>query len=237
VTRVVLFGARGRMGVLAAEEIASAEDFTLVAGVEREHHPELGPTSSGVPIIADGQPLPEADVWLDFSLAAPATLHAARAADLGMALVIAATGFSVAHAEQIQWYAKRCPLLLAPNLSAGVGAFENLAVSATRLLPDGFTSAMVETHHLTKKDAPSGTAIRIADRMAQFGERPEIHSIRGGGIPGEHRIHFIGADEELVLIHRAWSRRAFASGILRALRFIVRQPTGCYSVQDIYGLD
>jgi len=237
VIRVILFGACGRMGKIAAEEICSQRDLTLIVGVERSDYPELGLMQGKYPILTDGEELPESDVWLDFSLAGPAVVHARLAAEQGKALVIAATGFSSTEEEEIHWQAKRCPIMIAPNLSAGVGTLENVAVTATRLLPEGFEAVITELHHKTKKDAPSGTARRIADTMAKYGTRPEIHSVRAGGLVGEHRIHFIGAEEELILIHRAWSRRAFSSGIPRALRFIVRQPAGLYSHQDIYGLD
>jgi 4-hydroxy-tetrahydrodipicolinate reductase len=237
VIRVVLFGACGRMGTIAAGEIAGQEDFELVAGVERPNHPQVGGLIGSAPIVADEALLPDSDAWLDFSLASPSLLHARRAATLGKPLVIAATGFSSAETEEIEWLAKRCPLLVAPNLSTGVGALENLAVSATRLLSKEFDSAITETHHKTKKDAPSGTAKRIAERMAHFGSKPQVLSIRAGGAIGEHRVSFTGSEEELVIIHRAWSRRAFSSGVPRAVRFIVHQAAGLYSLQDIYGLE
>jgi len=237
VIRVVLFGICGRMGKIAMDEIQGQRDLTLVAGVERAGHPREGRKIGDIPVISDGDTLPESDVWLDFSLAGPAVTHARLAADQGKALVIGATGFSQAEEEEIHWQSKRCPIMVAPNLSAGVGALENVAVAATRLLPDGFEAIITELHHKTKKDSPSGTARRIADTMAKYGPRPEIHSIRAGGVVGEHRIHFLGAEEELILVHRAWSRRAFSSGIPKALRFIVQQMAGLYSHQDIYGLD
>ena len=235
--RVLLFGCRGRMGRIAALEIAEAEDLQLVAGVEREGSDYIPEEEETYPVIPDDGNYPEADVWLDFSLAEPAVRHAGLAANKGIPLVIAATGFSIADEEQMEWYSKRCPLLIAPNLSAGVGTLENIAVTATRLLPEGFEAVLTEIHHSAKKDAPSGTAKRLARRMGDFGVEPKIISVRAGGAVGEHRIHFIGANEELILTHRAWSRRAFSSGIPRALTFIVRQQVGLYSVQDIYGLD
>lgn len=232
--RVLLFGACGRMGRIAAAEVAGKSDLRLVAGVERTGHPDLGTEIAGAPLVADQGEFPESDVWLDFSLAAPALIHARRAADLARPLVVAATGFEPCEEDEFTRLARRCPILIAPNLSAGVGALESLAVQAMRLLPEGFEAVISELHHRAKKDAPSGTAKRIAERMGEFGRPPEIVSLRAGGAVGEHQIRFVGAEEELLLIHRAWSRRAFASGIARAIRFIAHQPAGFYSLQDIH---
>jgi len=237
VIRVLLFGAAGRMGTTACEEISRHADLMLVGGVERPDHPGIGMKIGDGVLVADGDLFPESDVWLDFSLAGPAVAHARAAASIGKAMIVAATGFGASEEEEIVWQAKLCPILLAPNLSAGIGMLENLAVAATRLIPDGFQAVMVETHHKTKKDAPSGTALRIVERMGKYGVKPEIQSIRAGGVVGEHRIQLYGAEEELIIMHRAWSRRAFSSGIPRAVRFIVRQPAGLYSLQDIFQLD
>lgn len=233
--RLLLFGALGRMGRMTSEELSKVEDISLSGAVEAPGHPGVGSMIEGVAVKADSEPYSEADVWLDFSLALPAMEHARRAAELGKPLAIAATGFTSTQEEEISWLAKRCPILLAPNLSAGVGVLENLAATASRMLPESFDASISEAHHRTKKDAPSGTAKRIAALMEAHSARPDIVSIRGGGAIGEHRVIFSGENEELLLVHRAWSRKAFASGVPRALRFIVRMQAGLYSHQDIYG--
>jgi len=225
------------MGRMSAEELLNHSDLTLVCGVEHPEHPEIGQTIGGAIVIADGESLPESDVWVDFSLAGPAIMHARRAAEENKPLLLAVTGFSPAEEEEVEWLARLCPILAAPNLSAGMGAMEYIAAAATRLLPESFDAVISETHHRTKKDAPSGTAKRLSERMARFGPKPEIFSIRAGMAVGEHRVQFIGQDEELILIHRAWSRRAFSSGIPRAVRFLFGRSAGLYTLEDIYELD
>lgn len=222
------------MGQLAAEEMLKADGFHLVGLVERPDHPELGKQFFDLPLLADEAALPEANVWLDFSLAAPAVTHAERAAEARVPVLIAATGFSEADIARIRRASERCPILISANLSTGVAALEELASETAKLLSDNFTSAIVETHHSAKKDAPSGTAKRLAERMRESGASPTIMSIRGGGVIGEHEIRFLGPDEEVILIHRAFSRRAFTGGITKALKFIAGQPAGLYAMQDVY---
>ncbi len=225
------------MGRITAAEIAVLSDISIINGIEYEGHPEIGNFVEGIPVIADCAGIPDADVWLDFSLAGPAVKHVRKAASLGKPFVLAATGYSIAEEEELLWHSKLCPLLVAPNLSAGIGALENICLQAARLLPQSFETGIVEIHHSSKKDAPSGTAKRIAERMSRYGQKPQILSMRAGGAIGEHQIRFVGKDEELIITHRAWSRRAFSSGVARALRFIVGKQAGYYTLQDIYTTD
>ncbi len=235
--RVILFGAGGRMGRLVAAELAEQGDMTLVAGVEIQGHPDIASTTSGAPVYTDGDELPEADVWVDSSLAGPALSHARKAADTGMPLVIAATGFSHEEESELEQLAGQCPILLAPNLSVGVGVLHHLAGDAARLLGDDFEPGVFELHHSAKRDSPSGTALRLAEQIAQEGTQPGIASLRAGGAVGEHRVHFVGPDEELVLVHRAWSRRAFSRGAPGAVRFIVGRKPGLYTLRDLFNPD
>jgi len=235
--RVLLFGICGRMGRITAAELSSIEGMAIVAGVERKDHPDIGSLVENIPVISEEADPPDADVWLDFSLAGPAVEHVRRAAASGKPVVVAATGFNANEEEELNWQSKLCPLLVAPNLSAGIGVLENLAAQAAHLLPETFDTGIVDLHHSTKKDSPSGTARRIASRIAEFRPKPQIVSLRAGGAIGEHQVRFVGSDEEVILIHRAWSRRAFSSGVERAIRFIVNQKLGHYTPQDIYSTD
>lgn len=225
------------MGRIVASELKTVEDIKIVAGVERQDHPEIDSMVEDVKVFSDAMEIPDADVWLDFSLAAPAMVHVRKAASVGKPVIVAATGFSPVDDEEFHWQSKLCPLLIAPNLSAGMGAMENICVQAAHLLPKTFDAGLVELHHKTKKDAPSGTALRIADKISAYKPVTEILSLRAGGAIGEHQVRFVGQDEEVIIIHRAWSRRAFSSGVERAVRFIARQPAGYYTPQDIYTTD
>ncbi len=232
---VVLFGARGRMGRLVAETYTASPRIHIIAGVERPAHPDVGRTIDGLLLFGSADSLPSADVWLDFSLASPSVEHALAAAELGMPLVVAATGFSNEQVEQLKQAAEHCALLLAPNLSLGVAAMDRLAALASKLLKGKFDAAIVETHHSTKRDTPSGTAKRLVETIAATSRiQPMVLSIRAGGVIGEHEIRFAGAEEELIIVHRAWSRRAFASGVERALEFVVNQAPGFYTLDDLY---
>jgi len=222
------------MGSLAAEAIASARDMELSAGVERRDLPDIGKRICGVKVIRDDQPYPSSDVWVDFSLREPALQHIRHAAKSNVPFIMAVTGFNTAEEQEIKRLAKRIPLMLAPNLSVGAAALERLSAQAAVWLDTGFDASIIEIHHKAKHDAPSGTAKRIAGAMKEVGAEAQIVSLRGGGAVGEHQARFIGADEEVVLIHRAWSRQAFAAGVLRAIRFIVHEPPRLYSPRDIF---
>jgi 4-hydroxy-tetrahydrodipicolinate reductase len=231
---VLLFGICGRMGRLAAEEISKADDLKLIAGVEYPGHQSLGSTVSGVLVQSDQDDYPAADIWFDFSLAAPATDHIERAALRGIPVVIGVTGFSTAQMETIRKHSSRIPILLAPNLSAGMGLMENLTSSAARLLPRDFETAIFELHHNRKKDVPSGTAKRLSDVLTEVGISAPITSMRAGGAVGEHQVRLVGESEEIVITHRAWSRKAFSSGVVPAIRFLIGRGPGLYTTADIY---
>ncbi|MDP8237535.1 MAG: dihydrodipicolinate reductase C-terminal domain-containing protein [Candidatus Hatepunaea meridiana] len=237
--RVILFGAVGRMGKLVIEELQEQVDMTIVAGVEHPEHDSIGTSINDIPIIADGKELPEADVWVDFSFGEPALEHIRRASELGMPIVMPATGFDDKAIREIDKLSVSCPILMTPNLSTGIGVMERLIGDASRLFGNDFDPVLSEIHHTAKRDAPSGTALRLAQQVITDVEPPPIQIVsqRAGGAVGEHQIRFVGKDEELVITHRAWSRRAFSRGVPRAIRFIVEKESGMYSTTDMYGED
>lgn len=222
------------MGSLVIEALASAPDIDLVAGVESPDHPAIRAGNTDIPFYPDGVKLPEADVWLDFSLAEPAMHHAAQSAEKQVPLVIAATGFKASDNDRLKHHADLCPILLAPNLSIGIAALDRIAGNAAEILGNEFDSAILEIHHNTKVDKPSGTALRLAETLNSEGLKPEISSLRIGGAIGEHRVYFTGSDEELIITHRAFSRKAFSRGATRAIRFIHEKETGLYTIQDMF---
>ncbi len=227
--RVILFGAQGRMGRLVTDVLAKQEDMSLVAGVERSDHPNV---DHGINL--DGDELPQADVWIDFSIGDAVISHLRQASKQSVPLIIAATGFDAEVMKEIENSSKRSPILIAPNLSIGIGVMDRIIGMTTQYTRNDFDPVIFEMHHTAKKDAPSGTAKKLADTIATEGREAPIASLRAGGAIGEHRVHFVGQDEELIITHRASSRQAFSSGVPRAVRFIVGRAPGLYSIRDMF---
>jgi 4-hydroxy-tetrahydrodipicolinate reductase len=212
----------------------------------------------GVPIGADaGAALTRDRLLVEFSVPEASLEHLRLVADTGARAVIGTTGFSAAQREQIAALARRAAILVAPNMSVAVTlAFKVLAIMA-KALGDDYDVEITEIHHRFKKDAPSGTALRMAEVVAQaLGRdlaqtavydrhdrlvertRKEIGmaALRSGDVVGEHTVSFGTLGERLELTHRAHSRDTFARGALRAARFMVGRPPGLYSMHDVLGI-
>ena len=232
--KVVIFGVAGRMGSLVASGLNEIDDIQLVSGVECPGHYTIGSAIREAPVIADGVEIPAADAWIDFSIAGSALDHIRLASKLNIPIVVAATGFSHEDQTTIKSLAAHCPVLLAPNLSQGIGAMNKLLGDAANLLGEDFEPVICELHHSAKRDAPSGTAIHLSQQLKRTDRNVQITALRAGGAIGEHQVRFVGKNEELVITHRAWSRRAFSEGVPRAVRFIVQQKPGLYSIHDMY---
>jgi 4-hydroxy-tetrahydrodipicolinate reductase len=223
--RVLLVGARGRMGRAVAAAATQEPGLTIKAELVR-----------GDPIAPkiDG-----CDVVIDFS-SADATEAVCRACtEHRKALVLGTTGHSTLQKRSIAAAAQEIPIVFAANFSVGVNALFVLTRCAAELLGREFDVDVIEMHHRTKKDSPSGTAKRLVEILTEQGEvaRPvSTHSIRSGGIVGEHTIIFAGPGERLELTHRASSRETFAAGALRAARWIIDQPAGLYSMENVLSL-
>ncbi len=228
--KVILFGAAGRFGRLITAELNEHEDISLVACVESPGSEAIGKDN----IISDSDSLPEAHAWIDSTIATAAMEHIRRASIIGMPFVVATTGFTEENNQEIEQLANSFPILIAPNLSAGIGAMDQLVEDASKLLGNDFEPALFELHHSAKLDSPSGTALRLAENVKTNSKSPQIVALRAGGAIGEHRMHFVGKYEELIITHRAWSRQAFSRGVPRALRFIVNQPPGLYTIRNIH---
>ncbi len=240
-TRVLLIGAAGRMGQ-AIETAAAARNDTVIAA-----RCEAGDA------LEDS--IGDCEVVIDFTQASATERNCAVCLTNAKPLVIGTTGQSAAQKQLIEETAKSIPVLLAPNFSIGVNALFWLTRKAAELLGDSFDIEIVETHHRLKKDAPSGTAKRLAQiarevrgveeknlahgREGLVGERPRneigIHAIRAGDVVGDHTVLFATEGERLELTHKASSRATFALGALRAARWIVGQPAGLYNMEDVLG--
>jgi len=257
--RVLVVGACGRMGEQVRKWVERHDDLALAAALEAPHHPRLGEAiEGGVVVGTDARAaLDGVDVAIDFTTPA-ATLPTLRAAaDAGCAYVTGTTGLDAAQKAEIEELARRIPVVHAPNFSLSVNVLVHLAREAARLLGDGFDAELFEIHHAAKRDAPSGTALRLAEAVAEgqgaaaedqlvlgragdTGPRPRdaigVQALRGGDNPGEHTIYFVGTGERVELSHRSATRDHFASGAVRTAAWLIGRPPGLYPIEQVYGL-
>jgi 4-hydroxy-tetrahydrodipicolinate reductase len=247
------------MGERVRATLAEAPDATLAGALEGARHAALGTAlAEGVVVTADPrEAFAGADAVIDFSLPAASLAAVSAAAERGLAYVCGTTGFSPRERAALSEHAKRLPLVLAPNFSIAVHVLVHLAGEAARLLGPGFDAEIVELHHAAKRDAPSGTALRLAAALAsargqdldaalvlaregETGARPPgaigVQALRGGDNPGEHTVLLLGRGERLELVHRAATRDHFAAGALHAARWARRQPPGLYGMEDVLAL-
>jgi 4-hydroxy-tetrahydrodipicolinate reductase len=266
VIELVVAGAAGRMGGRIVALARDAPDLRVVGAFERPGHPALGRDvgevagggAIGVPIVAEpGDLLRGGRVLVEFTAPEPSVEHARLAAAVGAGAVVGTTGLEPRQVDEIRRLASRAAILLSPNMSVGVNlAFRVLAMMA-KALGDDYDVEITEIHHRMKKDAPSGTAAKMAEviagalgrrieevgvygRHGLVGERGRkeigVHALRGGDVAGEHTVVFSTVGERLELTHRAHSRDTFAQGALRAVRFVAGAPPGLYSMHDVLGL-
>lgn len=246
------------MGERVRDAIARDEDSVLVAAIENAEHPGAMLPVDGLQVEHDAaKAFAKAQVVIDFSVPS-ATLSALdAAASQTLPYVCGTTGLSDAERERMARYAEKIPLVWAANFSVSVNVLFHLTRRATELLGDGYDAEIVELHHRAKRDAPSGTALHLAERVAEAreqklakqlvaerygdtGARPEgaigVQTLRGGDAPGEHTVYLIGQGERLELTHRAATRDHFAAGALRAAKWAVAQSPGLYGMEDVLGL-
>ena len=263
--RVAISGVAGRMGRHVLEQVLMSSDLRLVGTLEGSRHPELGSDAgamagrpTGVRLTDDvTTALAHANVLVDFSTP-DATVNVLReAARMGVACVVGTTGLAPEASAALDEAARAVPVVAAPNMSAGVLVLGHVLREALRLLGPGYDVEIVEAHHRQKADAPSGTALRLAEiaasargasledvaqhgRVGNTGPRSEreigLHAVRGGDIVGEHTVYLVGDGERLELVHRAHSRLVFAAGALRAARWVVGRAPGKYGMAEVLGL-
>lgn len=266
VTPVIVLGAAGRMGQMLLECIATSEEpFQLVAAIERPGHAESGKDLSNLTAAAppgfkltDAFPkqAPPGTVVIDFTHPEGTMAMLDWATATGSAAIVATTGFTPEQRERIDRAAEKAPILFSPNMSVGVNVLFEIVKQATALLGPSFDIEITEMHHRFKRDAPSGTAKRLAEvvhetrrdglpdvrhgRQGIPGERTAreigMHAIRGGDVVGDHTVIFAGMGERVELTHRASTRETFARGALRAARWLSNKPAGMYSMKDVLGL-
>ena len=257
--RVCVLGPSGRMGRALIDAAAGRDDVRIAAAVDRPDAGGLGqPVVPGVIAIADlDAGLDACDVYLDFTSPAATRVAADTAARHRCAAVIGTTGLGPADEAALKQLARVAPIVVAANFSLGVNLVLGLVRQAARALGPEWDAEVIETHHHSKRDAPSGTALAIAKAIAaghgvdydsvkrhvrdgDVGPRPRgeigVSSVRGGDVVGEHTAYFFGPAERLEISHRATSRAIFATGALRAATWVVGQPPGRYDMLDVLGL-
>jgi 4-hydroxy-tetrahydrodipicolinate reductase len=263
--RIAVFGAAGKVGGAIVRAIAETAAARLVAAVERPDFPGLGTDASrlaglpesGVLLQADRPERSAADVWIDFSVPGVAVANASAAAQAGAAMVVGTTGLSTQDKDAIASAAKKIAIVLAPNMSVGVNVMLRLVADAARALGSAYDIEIVEAHHRAKRDAPSGTALRLAEAVAEatgrdlgksaryerhgdIGPRTTeeigIQTVRGGDVVGDHTVFFLGLGDRIEITHRASSRETFARGAVRAALWLQGRAPDLYDMRDVLGL-
>lgn len=263
--KVVVTGVSGRMGALLVRLVRDTPGFVLQGGTDKPGSASIGLDVGLAAHLAPlevstvdslEQALEGAHVVIDFTTPEVSAVHARLCVEAGVALVVGSTGFSAEAKEQMALAARKIPLVMSPNMSVGVNLVIELAATLARRLGEDFDVEVMETHHRMKKDAPSGTAMRMADELAralgrghddirtsrvgQIGERPRkeigVQTLRGGDVVGEHTVFFFGDGERVELTHRATSREQFGRGALRAAKWIVGKPAGLYDMTHVLGV-
>ncbi len=265
ILNIAVAGSTGRMGRTLIESLAETEDLKLSAALEQPGNPLLSQDAGallgapcGVPISSNHiDALKSSDILIDFTRPAGTLAYLAVCRELNIKMVIGTTGFTAAERMIIQDAANEIAIVFAPNMSIGVNVLFKLLEVATAALQDGYDIEIIEAHHRHKVDSPSGTALRMGEIIAQVanrqldqvaiygrqghtGERTSdtigFSTIRGGDIVGDHTALFAGIGERIEITHKANSRKTFATGALRAARFLATQKSGLFDMQDVLGL-
>jgi 4-hydroxy-tetrahydrodipicolinate reductase len=258
--KLAINGALGRMGRAVGILALESGKFQVVAAIESPKSPSLGQDygailGRGASGVTVGEALErKADVLVDFSTPAASMLRLAECVKLKTAAVVCTTGLGDGEQARLKDAAKRIAVLQASNTSVGVAALLRAVPDLARLLGPAYDIEIVETHHRGKKDAPSGTAVSLAQALAEatgrswpgdfkFGRQGNVgargskeigvHAVRGGGVIGEHTILFASDDDTITVTHRAGSRDLFARGALRAAEFLAASKPGLYGMKDV----
>ncbi len=263
--KIAVAGASGRMGHMLIEAIRAANDCELTGALDVSTSPAMGQSAwaflgqtHGPQVTADLRVgLAGAKTLIDFTRPEGTLAHLKVCLELGVSAVIGTTGFSDAQKAEITAAAREIPIMLAPNMSVGVNVTLKLLDLAARSLDNGYDIEIIETHHRHKVDAPSGTALKMGEVVAQaLGRDLKGHAvftregitgardpkaigfsaIRGGDIVGDHTVMFAGIGERIEITHKSSTRQSYADGALRAVRFLAGQKPGLYDMFDVLGL-
>jgi 4-hydroxy-tetrahydrodipicolinate reductase len=263
--KIAIAGASGRMGRMLIEAVWQADDCQLSGALDRPDSPALGQDAaaflghaSGVAITPDlVTGIAGARVLIDFTRPEGTLAHLAVCREHGVAAVIGTTGFTEAHKAEIAEHARHIGIMMAPNMSVGVNVVLKLLDMAARALNQGYDIEIIEAHHRHKVDAPSGTALKMGEVVAEAlgrdlkscavygregvtGERDPstigFATVRGGDIIGDHTVLFAGTGERIEISHKSSSRPTYAQGSLRAARFLAARGPGLFDMNDVLGI-
>lgn len=264
--KIAIAGSAGRMGRTLIEVVLKDDETHLTAALEQADSAFLGKDAGelvgaapcGIAVNADfDMALAGVDCLIDFTRPAGTIAHLAACRRRGVAMVIGTTGIEMEHKLQIQDASRDIPIVFAPNMAIGVNLVFKLLDMAARVLSQGYDIEVIEAHHRHKIDAPSGTALRMGEVVAEAlgrdlskcavygregvtGERDPstigFATVRGGDIVGDHTVLFAGTGERVEITHKAASRIPYAQGSLRAARFLKGRKNGLYDMQDVLGL-
>lgn len=245
--RIILSGANGKMGKVIQSVVSGRDNCEIVAGVD------INTESNGFPVYSSFEEIKEeADVIIDFSNPALLNSLLSYSEKKSIPVVIATTGYDDSQKKQIEDAAKKTAVFFTYNMSLGINLLANLAKKAVEILGDEFDIEIIEKHHNQKIDAPSGTALMLADAICEEIQKPMkyeydrhskrekrtkneigMHAVRGGTIVGEHEIIFAGRDEIITLSHSARSKEIFAVGAVNAAMFMADKKSGMYSMKEM----
>lgn len=262
--RIAIAGASGRMGKMLIEAVSQSTDLQLTVALDITGAPMLGQDAcaflgkpSGILITDQLAAIKDADCLIDFTRPEGSLKHLAACVEHSVNMVIGTTGFDEAGKAAIKLAAESIGIVFAPNMSVGVNATLKLLDMAARILNSGYDVEVFEAHHRHKVDAPSGTALKMGETIAQAwgkslddiatwtrhghtGPRQTgeigFSVVRGGDIVGDHTVFFCGTGERIEISHRSSSRAGYAEGSLRAARFLEGKRTGLFDMQTVLGL-
>lgn len=263
--KFAIAGAAGRMGRILIETVLNTAGAELVGAIVRADSPAIGSDcgaflgrQTGIAMTSDvSAALVNADFLIDFTCPVATMAHLAAAQAANVKLIIGTTGLDAAQLSSLQQASARLAIVFAPNMSVGVNATFKLLEMAAKILNDGYDIEVIEAHHRYKVDAPSGTALRMGEIIAQArgqnlancasytrhgytGERQAhtigFSTIRGGDIVGDHTVLFAGVGERIEISHKSSSRLSYAEGAMRAAQFLQNHSQGLFDMQDVLGL-
>lgn len=267
-TNIVICGIAGKMCGRIAHLAMETDDLKIVGGVEARGNPAIGrdigevvgAALTGFHVVDNLETVVKnADVVVAFTAPPEGTLDAARiAGEAGRPMVVGTTGMSARQLTGFEKALEGVACVFAPSFSIGVTVLTKLVEDAARMMGDGYDVEIVEAHHHFKTDAPSGTALALANAAAtglgrnledvalygrhgevgaRTGDEIGIHAIRAGDLAGEHTVIFGGTGEIFQLVHRAQSRDSYGAGVLQAIRYVVNSPTGLFNMRDVLGIE
>jgi 4-hydroxy-tetrahydrodipicolinate reductase len=263
--KVILSGASGRMSQMIARLIAQEKGMKVIGAIEKKGHPDMGKKLSDIADINSAslnckisaslkKVIEEADVIVEYTSPKSTLEHLQEALRYKKAMVIGTTGLSKIETDKIKKASSKIPIFFSPNSSISVNLIFDVLDKIAAVLGDEYNVEIVETHHVHKKDAPSGTAQKMAEiiacarkkqpskvitygRKGRTESRPAeqicIHALRAGNVKGRHEIRFTSEEDEIIIIHDAFSRNIFAKGALKAIKYIADKKKGLFTTKDL----